>query len=195
MKVDADRIREGLACLTESSRFRIARTLLEGERYVSSLAGRVGLSQSCTTRHLQALERAGLVVRQRVGKRVLYRLRLDRPEVETLRGMLAPPPAPAAPVRRPRAGAPRARESAAARASRPSQTASGAVRGPGGEPDPVGGGTQGAADVGAVPGTGDESVGEPPRGSSARLQPGLPGDPGSGDRAPASRSEIEDFLL
>jgi hypothetical protein len=33
----------------------------------------VGLSQSCTTRHLQALERAGLVKGTRDGKRVVFR--------------------------------------------------------------------------------------------------------------------------
>jgi DNA-binding transcriptional ArsR family regulator len=88
MNDDLDRFREGLACLTEASRFRIAHALMSGPWSVSSLAERVGLSQSCTTRHLQAMERAGLVIRQRDGKRVLYHLRPERPEIATVREIL-----------------------------------------------------------------------------------------------------------
>jgi DNA-binding Lrp family transcriptional regulator len=51
-----------LACLGDSSRFRLVLSILEHERCVSELAGDVGLSQSCTTRHLQYLEREGIVV-------------------------------------------------------------------------------------------------------------------------------------
>lgn len=63
-----------LACLGPISRFRLALELLARERCVSELAIAVGLSQSCTTRHLQSMQRAGLLERQRAGKRVLFRL-------------------------------------------------------------------------------------------------------------------------
>ncbi len=66
-----------MACLGETSRFRLARALMGGERCVSELAVEVGLSQSCTTRHLQALSREGLVRRRRDGRRVLFRLRAE----------------------------------------------------------------------------------------------------------------------
>jgi DNA-binding transcriptional ArsR family regulator len=58
--------------------------LIEGEYCVSDLARRVGLSQSCTTRHLQVLLREGLVARVRSGKRVLFRVRDDEAYVSGL---------------------------------------------------------------------------------------------------------------
>lgn len=63
-----------MACLGDASRFRLVQALGEGSRCVTDLAVEVGLSQSCTTRHLQALERRRVVCRARAGKRVLYRL-------------------------------------------------------------------------------------------------------------------------
>jgi DNA-binding transcriptional ArsR family regulator len=73
-----------LACLGHTSRFEMVRQLLETERCVSELAVVVGLSQSCTTRHLQALQRHGLVCGARAGKRVMFHLCLDQPEVRAL---------------------------------------------------------------------------------------------------------------
>lgn len=73
-----------LACLGDPSRFRVAVTLYGGECCVGDLAVRIGLSQSCTTRHLQVLEREGLVRGVRSGKRVFYRLRLEEPSVRGL---------------------------------------------------------------------------------------------------------------
>jgi DNA-binding transcriptional ArsR family regulator len=68
-----------LACLGVSSRFRLVRALAAADRCVGELAEEVGLSQSCTTRHLQALERVGLVKGRREGRRVRFRLRADAP--------------------------------------------------------------------------------------------------------------------
>jgi DNA-binding transcriptional ArsR family regulator len=97
-----------LAAIGHVSRFRLFMLLAERERCVTELAAEVGLSQSCTTRHLQALTAAGVVVGKREGKRVRVRLRLERPEVA---GLLAwarlgaldlaslPEAAPAAPSR------------------------------------------------------------------------------------------------
>lgn len=69
------RMHEVLSVLAPPRRFELAVLLLGGvERSVSQLAEAVGLSQSCTTRHLQALERVGLVRGTRDGKRVVFRI-------------------------------------------------------------------------------------------------------------------------
>lgn len=71
---DAERLHEVLAVLAPPRRFGLLLLLLSGvDRSVCQLASAVGLSQSCTTRHLQALERAGLVKGTRDGKRVVFR--------------------------------------------------------------------------------------------------------------------------
>jgi ArsR family transcriptional regulator len=73
-----------MACLGDASRFRLVEVLIAGARCVTELAAEVGLSQSCTTRHLQALERRKVVVGTREGKRVMYRLRSDEPALDPL---------------------------------------------------------------------------------------------------------------
>src|SRR5689334_18101568 len=94
-----------LAVLAAPRRFDLLVLMLAGEdRSVSQLAEAVGLSQSCTTRHLQALARAGLVKGVRDGKRVVFRI---APRDGAARSVLAsiaggvpgpltaePPPAP-----------------------------------------------------------------------------------------------------
>jgi ArsR family transcriptional regulator len=70
-----------LACVSDPSRFRLVMALLGGERCVTDLAFAIGLSQSCTTRHVQALRREGIVESDRVGKRVMIRLALDGGEL------------------------------------------------------------------------------------------------------------------
>ena len=77
-------MRRLLACLGDASRFRLVARLCAGEAHVSALAGDVGLSQSCTTRHLQALEREGVVRGVRQGKRVVFRLRQEDVRVREL---------------------------------------------------------------------------------------------------------------
>jgi DNA-binding transcriptional ArsR family regulator len=73
-----------LACLGVASRFRLVMTLAVADRCVGELADAVGLSQSCTTRHLQALERVGLVKRSREGRRVRFRLKAEAPGLTEL---------------------------------------------------------------------------------------------------------------
>ncbi|MEO5987727.1 MAG: metalloregulator ArsR/SmtB family transcription factor [Candidatus Eisenbacteria bacterium] len=75
-----------MACLGPASRFRLALQLLAGERCVTELAAALGLSQSCTTRHLQALARQGLVRGKRAGKKVMFRL---EPETAGLIDLIA----------------------------------------------------------------------------------------------------------
>ncbi len=103
-----------LACLGDPSRFRLLVRLSEHRLCVSELATEIGLSQSCTTRHLQALTAVGLVQPAREGKRVVYALRDGDPEIARLvhwvRGTtdLTPAAAPSAPPpRRERVGGPR----------------------------------------------------------------------------------------
>lgn len=76
-----------LASLGAPSRFRIALCLLEGDRCVGDLAVAIGLSQSCTTRHVQALERNGVVRSRRDGKRVLVSLELARAGLSEVLGI------------------------------------------------------------------------------------------------------------
>jgi len=84
---DSSRFHGALAVLAPPKRFRLLLLMLEGvDRSVSQLAAAVGLSQSCTTRHLQALARAGLVKGVRDGKRVVFRV---APRDEAARGVLA----------------------------------------------------------------------------------------------------------
>ena len=84
MNVSPSYPRSLLACLGDASRFQLVRSLIEAERCVTELARDVGLSQSCTTRHLQALAREGLVRGEREGKRVVFRLRREEPSVSAL---------------------------------------------------------------------------------------------------------------
>ena len=79
-----------LACLSDPSRFRMVMSLSHRERCVTELAAEIGLSQSCTTRHLQALEREGIVRGVRSGKRVVFALTSHRGEIHpVLRWALA----------------------------------------------------------------------------------------------------------
>ncbi|MFI5010353.1 MAG: ArsR/SmtB family transcription factor [Solirubrobacterales bacterium] len=80
----AKRLQQLLAAVGEPSRFQIVLELARRERHVSDLAKAIGLSQSCTTRHLQALERAGAVQTRRFGKRVVASLALQAIEVSRL---------------------------------------------------------------------------------------------------------------
>lgn len=75
------RAQEILTCLGEPSRFRVLLELRAQPLCVGEVAQRIGLSQPGATRHLQAMQRAGLVEGAREGKRVVFRLRADEPAV------------------------------------------------------------------------------------------------------------------
>lgn len=87
-----------MACLADQSRFRIVFALAGAEQCVSDLARQVGLSQSCTTRHLQSLARRGLVRGSRRGRQVVFSLCFDSPEIRLVLGAHDPDPNGAAPV-------------------------------------------------------------------------------------------------
>ena len=119
MNIHSDRLQVALAALAAPKRFHLLVLMLDGkDRSVSLLAEEVGLSQSCTTRHLQALARAGLVRGVRDGKRVVFRIAPRDAEARTVLASLAggtavspsetaPEPAPAPARRRQRRPPPR----------------------------------------------------------------------------------------
>ena len=116
--------RRYLACVSDPSRFRLILALSSGARCVTDLAQAVGLSQSCTTRHLQAMRREGIVEADRLGKRVMIRLALEggalNPALAWALGREAPPVAAGEAVAR-GAGAGRPR-------TRPGRAGGGAAR-------------------------------------------------------------------
>lgn len=88
---DAQGFRERMACLADESRFRIVLALAGAEQCVSELARTVGLSQSCTTRHLQSLARRGLVQGSRRGRQVVFALCFDTQEIRLVLRAFDPP--------------------------------------------------------------------------------------------------------
>ncbi|MGH3241528.1 MAG: metalloregulator ArsR/SmtB family transcription factor [Spirillospora sp.] len=64
-----------LAALADPARWRLVCLLAERPRPVGVLAQLAGARQPQTTKHLQTLERAGVVTSQRTGQRRLYTLR------------------------------------------------------------------------------------------------------------------------
>jgi DNA-binding transcriptional ArsR family regulator len=170
------RTQDAIACLAVPSRFRLVRAIAEADRCVGELAQWVGLSQSCTTRHLQALARAGLIESRRDGRHVRFRLRTDTGPAQGLLEIVLGGEAP--PARSVSVGAGRrdshGRDGAAPGAERSAK------------PLPkfeIGQATDSAADGG--PADGHESA-EP--GEAAGDRPRVPG-------VPYRRQDIEDYLL
>lgn len=64
-----------LAALADPARWRLVELLAERPRPVGVLARLAGARQPQTTKHLQTLERAGIVTSQRSGQRRIYALR------------------------------------------------------------------------------------------------------------------------
>lgn len=64
-----------LAALADPARWRLVGLLAERPRSVGVLARLAGARQPQTTKHLQALEQAGVVTSRRVGRRRVYALR------------------------------------------------------------------------------------------------------------------------
>ncbi|SDS07709.1 metalloregulator ArsR/SmtB family transcription factor [Microlunatus soli] len=63
-----------LAALADPARWRIVTALADRPQSVGVIADEVGLRQPQATKHLQTLERAGLVVSQRSGQRKIFAL-------------------------------------------------------------------------------------------------------------------------
>jgi DNA-binding transcriptional ArsR family regulator len=66
-----DRVFQALA---DPTRRRILESLARGEEPVMSLAGRFAMSQPAVTKHLNVLERAGLIRRRKSGRQRLCQL-------------------------------------------------------------------------------------------------------------------------
>jgi uncharacterized protein YndB with AHSA1/START domain/DNA-binding transcriptional ArsR family regulator len=66
------------SALSESNRLRIVELLDRAPRSVGEIAAELGLRQPQTTKHLQTLQRAGLVTMHPLGQRRIYALRRER---------------------------------------------------------------------------------------------------------------------
>ena len=64
-----------LAAVADPNRLRLLRVLLDGDRCVTQCMEATGMSQSLVSKHLARLIDAGLVERQRVGRRSYHRVR------------------------------------------------------------------------------------------------------------------------
>jgi ArsR family transcriptional regulator len=71
-----------LKVLADETRLAVVQELLEGPKHVGQINAVLKLDQSLLSHHLRTLREAGLVVAQRDGKAVLYRL---SPGVESRR--------------------------------------------------------------------------------------------------------------
>ncbi len=63
--------------LGNPARLTLARTLMEGERWVFDLVNAVGLGWSTTSKHLDILREAGVVSSDNRGQKIFYRLELE----------------------------------------------------------------------------------------------------------------------
>ena len=72
--MDADRI---FSALADTTRRDIVRRAIAGEEGVAELAGHYPMSFAAVQKHVAVLERAGLVSKQRIGRRKVVRTRLD----------------------------------------------------------------------------------------------------------------------
>ncbi len=176
------RARRLLACLGVPSRFRLMCSLTGCERCVTELAAEIGLSQSCTTRHLQALQREGLVHGVRRGKRVVFHALLEDAHAGGLLAwVLASPGAAAGLISGAGIHRDHAAHTRAARASRPRR----AKRGPEGAGQEA---RPGASTV--APAAGREPAGDHPAEVGSGAEPEAARSP-----VPLRRGDLEDYLL
>lgn len=62
--------------LGSPARLTLVRTLIEDERCVCDLVETVGLGWSTTSRHLDVLREAGVVISEKRGQKIFYRIEL-----------------------------------------------------------------------------------------------------------------------
>jgi len=72
-----EQIAERFRVLGEPMRLRLLHCLIEGEKTVSELVDLSGANQANVSRHLQTLNRAGILDRRKEGLHVFYRI-IDR---------------------------------------------------------------------------------------------------------------------
>jgi len=68
---------DSLKALSDATRLEVLRALLNGPLHVGDLRAKVGVEQSLLSHHLKVLRDAGLVLAERDGKAVLYRISPD----------------------------------------------------------------------------------------------------------------------
>ncbi|HTI28902.1 MAG TPA: metalloregulator ArsR/SmtB family transcription factor [Methylomirabilota bacterium] len=73
--IDVDRI---FSALADTTRRDIVRRAIDGEEGVAELAGHYPMSFAAVQKHVAILERAGLVSKQRIGRRKVVRTSVDR---------------------------------------------------------------------------------------------------------------------
>ena len=73
--IDADRI---FSALADTTRRDIVRRAIAGEEGVAELAGHYPMSFAAVQKHVAILERAGLVSKQRIGRRKVVRTSPER---------------------------------------------------------------------------------------------------------------------
>ena len=73
--IDADRI---FSALADTTRRDIVRRAIAGEEGVAELAGHYPMSFAAVQKHVAILERAGLVSKQRIGRRKVVRTSVER---------------------------------------------------------------------------------------------------------------------
>ena len=73
--IDADRI---FSALADTTRRDIVRRAIAGEEGVAELAGHYAMSFAAVQKHVAILERAGLVSKQRIGRRKVVRTSVER---------------------------------------------------------------------------------------------------------------------
>lgn len=85
---------EFLKSLANKHRLMILCALVDGERSVSQLVAKLGISQPNTSQHLLRLKAEGLIATRRDGAVIYYRLANAqvRPMIETLYALFCPTP-------------------------------------------------------------------------------------------------------
>jgi len=75
--------------LSSRGRVRILRILAEiGELNISDIARRAGLNYTTTSRHLQALERLGLVQHKRFGRIRIFHFDRENPQAKLIKKLM-----------------------------------------------------------------------------------------------------------
>jgi DNA-binding transcriptional ArsR family regulator len=72
---DIDRV---FGALADATRRDIVRRAIDGEEGVAELAGHYPMSFAAVQKHIAVLERAGLVSKQRIGRRKVVRTNVER---------------------------------------------------------------------------------------------------------------------
>jgi DNA-binding transcriptional ArsR family regulator len=74
VSLDADRV---FAALADATRRDIVRRAIDGREGVAELAEHYPMSFAAVQKHIAVLERAGLITKERVGRRKLVRIQVD----------------------------------------------------------------------------------------------------------------------